>query len=380
MDGVRLVWVALALVLAATFPADAHRQGESYLYLDVTEAGISGEYHLRLADLMRALPLDTDGDGQLSEAEFEAGFDAIRDYLVARTVFYAGETEHRPVLGSHEFFAEGPDLQALVHYELPTLGPPPDMLDASFVVLFDGPDPDHRTLLLQASNTRLGLVDNESYHSLVFAPGRERQTLDLRPAPAGRVLFDFFRHGLRQALTSPAHLCILALIVLPLGLRGPMEPGRTAGLALALSAGATAGLVAGMVAQHASALALDGYGKRILLVFVLASMAAIWSALRSPGPVPSLVAAFVSAALVGLLARGYYPNLGLAAGMPALTLAGFAAGIAAATLALACVLGPLGWIARQALPRGATLMRAAAVLIASTGVVWLAVPALAGGA
>ena len=64
-----LLVVAIALVPSV---AHAHSVGESYVFLQVKENALAGRVEIALDDLDRALSLDADADGKVTDAELEA--------------------------------------------------------------------------------------------------------------------------------------------------------------------------------------------------------------------------------------------------------------------------------------------------------------------
>ncbi len=65
-----LNWLLLTLLALATTNASAHKASDSFIYLDQSNPTASTlRIDLALRDLALALPLDSDGDGQLTGAK-----------------------------------------------------------------------------------------------------------------------------------------------------------------------------------------------------------------------------------------------------------------------------------------------------------------------
>jgi len=177
--GLNLLLIAIAL-FGLSGQVEAHRTGESYVYLNVMKDSLSGRFEIPFQEVDKAIPLDSDGDGTITKEEFTANAQAVYDYLQQRLIFYEGATSHPVEITGHDFFeGAGFDIFSQVEFDVPTLGQPPEMLDADFRFLFDGIDPAHRGLLIIESNTRSGIAENEAQHSLIFREGQGRQSFNV---------------------------------------------------------------------------------------------------------------------------------------------------------------------------------------------------------
>ncbi|MGI9499514.1 MAG: HupE/UreJ family protein [Geminicoccaceae bacterium] len=187
-----LYWLLGAGVfLGLSGQANAHSAGESYIYLAVTENSISGRFEVPFKELEKAVPLDEDGDGTITNDEFAAKADDVYQHLEPRLRFYEGDRPHSVEITGYQFLDVDFDVFAQVEFEVPSLGQPPEILDVEYDFLINGIDPDHRGLLLIESNTRSGIVANERQHSLVFREGIGRQSFDV-DGVSGWVIFSRF--------------------------------------------------------------------------------------------------------------------------------------------------------------------------------------------
>jgi hypothetical protein len=238
------------LFLMQAVPALAHRPGESYVYLRVAEQGLSGEIHVRLSDLDKAVPLDEDGDARITPSEFDRHEAAVRKHFADRLVFRA-DGEHRPVFVDRRFFSEKAP-QVALGFDLPEFGRPPDEMEVEYRFLYDEADPAHRPMLLFSQNPRMRLEENEAAVSLVFEPGRERQSLSLLPRPSWEIAADFVRHGMREIVDNPQRLVFALALLLPAAMSvggGRWSPRDAPAGALASAAGWTAAFALGLAAM-----------------------------------------------------------------------------------------------------------------------------------
>ena len=78
----RVIAIALALLILNLIPGlvQAHAVGWSYVFITVEETGVTGRLELPIDQLDRVLGLDKDGNGEVSDDEVEAAWDAIEQY------------------------------------------------------------------------------------------------------------------------------------------------------------------------------------------------------------------------------------------------------------------------------------------------------------
>jgi len=225
----RLSWLQVVLTLLYAGVVQAHSLGESYIYLDVSEDSLSGRFEIRLEDLSKIFPLDTDRDGEITEQEFLAESAAVQKYLAPRLVFYSPDQVH-PISVTHSEVRDyGVANFALVHFQVPSLKPVPLQVETEYQYLLDGFESSYRSLLVIENNPRTGTTDNESQVSLIFGPGTERQNLSLIGTPWQEVMSAFVKHGVWHIWIGFDHILFIISLLLPsvLVLRDKgWEPGR----------------------------------------------------------------------------------------------------------------------------------------------------------
>ena len=367
----------MAIVLLWSMQAWAHRPGESYVYIDVAPDGISGELHIRLNDFGKALPLDADGDGVVQPEEFARAKGEALAYLDGRLRFFASGVEHPPQFGAMRYFGNPGDMLVAISFDLPTLGPPPDVMEAEYRFLYDGPMPEHGAMLIQASSYKLGVSDNEAMPSLIFGRGAERQSLDLRPRPGGDVFSDFVSHGIQQILGRLPHLSILAILLLPVVMHrsgGSWSPRATpkgmAGAVTIALALFTVGLVAGAVLRDIDALDI---GRKS--TFAAIAVAAGFVAADNWRPFSFMsrpVVAAVSGVALGLASSNYSNRIALDRGLVETALAGFGLGVLISSLIVAAFMVPLLWLARSSTLFGTPALRIGTLSLAAVAVIGVA--------
>lgn len=329
-----LAVVVLACVsfVVFTMPANAHRPGESYVYLEVDDGPLRGEFHIRFSDLAKLFQLDADHDGTVSEQEVLAEREAIADYLSRRLTFHDGSVDHTPVAGELGFFGPVHARQIQLHFAVPTLSPPPDDLGVSYRFLYDDVDPAHLPMLLFKSNTRMRLDENEWVVSKVFQDGRERHQLSLLPTPASKLVPKLGFVGIEQVVTSWYHLIVVLLLILPcLWSRGDHRWVHRRSLdgvvqaVLTTSGVFTAAFISGLLIREIAHYRLSDWQSTGLLL--AASTILLIDNFRPVPRVGRWLAGGVAGLFCGLSRSFYGLEVGIDKGLLELTLPAFALGL-----------------------------------------------------
>lgn len=213
------VWFSAALLfflsLCVAGVAQAHRLGESYIYLDVSDAALTGRFEITLDDLNKVFPLDTNRDGDITTQEFLHQSTAVQNYLATRLTFYHENQPHPVIVTRSEVRDYRVANFALVYFQVPSLGPVPLQLETEYQYLLDGFEPTHRGLLVIENNPRTETVDNESQVALIFGPGAERQDLSLNGTPWQKVMYAFIKHGVWHIWIGFDHILFIISLLLP---------------------------------------------------------------------------------------------------------------------------------------------------------------------
>lgn len=347
--GFRLLACMLALLFfSVPQSADAHRPDESYVYLIVDQGPLSGEIHVRISDMNKAVPLDANGDGTITEDEVQLKYDAIAEYLTARVLLIDGSTEHRIIPGEMTFFGPNDQRQMLLNFDVPTINPPPAELAAEYRFLYDGIDPIHRPMLLLKSNTRMRLVYNEAYVSLEFEPGADRQTVSLEPPSMGAILTGTVRQSFSLTLNNFYQLLIIVVALLG-SLRWRTVAPDSTGSARSLGADAAfvaftlgLGVASGFLVKDYVHFRVADHEMKNLMAAALGAVAASNLLIAKNGF--RAIALFSAGALWGAVYQGYSQLVGLNKGFIEIVYPATVAGVFFAICVVAIVLLPLGAI------------------------------------
>jgi len=209
----RVFWL-IAAVLVLVGQAQAHRLNESYVYFNVTDDGLSGRIEATFTDINKVVDLDRDGDGAVTDAEFEAKIPEVQAYFAERLAFSSNGTSLIPVFTDVRYLEIDVDTFALMAFDLPELTATPDAIDMEYRFLFDTVETTHRGFAIIESNTRTGVENNEAQFSLIFGPGEERQSLSLIGRPWPEIFVEFIEHGIWHILIGYDHILFIVTLLL----------------------------------------------------------------------------------------------------------------------------------------------------------------------
>ena len=205
--------LVLAGLAVSTDLARAHRTGEGYVYLIATEEGIRGRVEATLGDLNKAVPMDDDGDGEVTAEEFERHYAEVEDYVAKRVAVGTDGEDYQLQFVGHDTLKLKWGIFALLEFVAVGVESPPEVIEAEYWLLFDA-IPGHRGLFLIERNDLTGLEANESNWSAVFSPEEPRQEVDLTEDVIAHGFFSYLKHGVWHILIGTDHvLFILALLM-----------------------------------------------------------------------------------------------------------------------------------------------------------------------
>lgn len=194
--------------------AGGHALDQSYLYLVIDERAVSGRVEMTMRDINTALDLSLPVDDSVSADDVRVHLDRIQAYVAQRVhLSFGGQTTTLPFtdIGFLET-TFGSFLQLNFAYE--DLAADPSEIDVEYSILFDRM-PDHRGMLVIETNWKTGTFNNEAIASLVFEPGRERQTLDLTSSSTLRGFISMVRLGTHHIWIGIDHILFLLALLLP---------------------------------------------------------------------------------------------------------------------------------------------------------------------
>ncbi|MEM7140177.1 MAG: HupE/UreJ family protein [Actinomycetota bacterium] len=231
-----LVAVAVALTAVFAAPAGAHRNDESYLYLDVGDDDLRGEAQLPYPDMRRVFGFSLEGSADDVLAELEDNLDFLQDYVAERTVVgpeggtWPLDFDGLELLDEEEVSGEG-NGYVILPFTIDLGGEPvPQRIDVGFSAFLDEID-DRNNIALIANDWKRGVIDEEANELVVFSSGGAREgVIDLGDSSQWKNFDASIDLGIDHIRTGPDHIFFILVLLLPsvliLGSRG-WEPATS---------------------------------------------------------------------------------------------------------------------------------------------------------
>lgn len=215
MSFLRFLAVTLPLICFFSSQARAHSPGESYIFLTVTGTEVGGRFEVTLKDLNKVVDIDQNGDGELTDAEFFAVADQANAYMQKTLSFHDGQQAHTVEVGNNSMLHSRVGNFAQIEFTIPTLTGVPAGLHTDYRFLFDGPDSDHRGLLVIENNVLTGVFDAETNVAGIFDAGDSSKYIRFTPLPWYQVIGEFIKHGTWHILIGFDHILFIISLLLP---------------------------------------------------------------------------------------------------------------------------------------------------------------------
>jgi hypothetical protein len=194
--------LSLALIAAAG-TARAHLASDSYLRIEIDQAGATGgQWDIALRDLDVAVGLDADQDGTITWGELRAKEGEIAAYAIGRLTLARGGSACvlKPTNLMVDYHAGSAYAVLPFTAECPAGG----RLTVGYRLLFDL-DPSHRGLLTIAAGDQV--------KSEVLTPDHAQITVDAGPSRLGDQVTQFLRFGFDHILLGYDHLLFVAVLL-----------------------------------------------------------------------------------------------------------------------------------------------------------------------
>ena len=159
------------------------------------------------------MPLDRDGNGTISEGEFESAYPQVEAYVRDHVALGLSSGDFDLEFVAHDILATPVGRFARLHFEIPGLSTPPNELQVEYQALFDTL-PHHRGFLVVVRNVLTGTTDNEAIPSLILSPGSPRQETDLTQLPTTEGFIAFVKHGIWHIWIGLDHILFVLSLVM----------------------------------------------------------------------------------------------------------------------------------------------------------------------
>ncbi len=210
---------AAVLVVALAAPASAHRNDESYVYLDVGDDSLSGRVELPYPDLRSVFDFRLQGSEDDLRAEIEANLAMLQAYALAETEIGADGTSWELTFEGYELLEEGgSDEDGLGYVILPftvdlPLDSVPQLIDITFTPFLDEID-DRNNIALVANDWKRGVVEEETNELLIIDASSRSGTIDLGNPDQWRNFTRSIDLGVDHIRTGPDHIFFILVLLL----------------------------------------------------------------------------------------------------------------------------------------------------------------------
>jgi hypothetical protein len=221
----RLLAIALAIVsalavLVPTGTANAHRYDESYLYLDVGDASLSGRVEMPYGDLRTVFGLELVGDEDEIYAELEANLGELQEYAEATTAIgsagsvWALDFDGLELLDEQGVGEDGRGY-AILPYRVALGGlDVPQVLEVTFTP-FLAEIPNRTNITLVANDWKRGVVEEEANELLFHTIDSPSGTIDLGDPNQWQNFTRSIELGVDHIRTGPDHIFFVMVLLLP---------------------------------------------------------------------------------------------------------------------------------------------------------------------
>ncbi len=215
--------IIVAIVASAVMPtgfADAHRNDESYLYLDVGDATLSGRVEFPYRDVREVFGLTLAGTPDEQLAELDERLGELQTYADDNTTIGANGEDWLLSFEGVELLDEV-DVgdNGLGYVILPfSVGLPtrevPQLLDISFTPFLIEID-NRNNIALVANDWKRGVIEEEANELLVLTPDSPAGQIDLGDTSQWRNFRSSIDLGLDHIRTGPDHIFFVLVLLLP---------------------------------------------------------------------------------------------------------------------------------------------------------------------
>lgn len=212
--------LALVFLVGQVSTAGAHRNDESYLYLDVGDATLNGRVEMPYPDLRSVLGLEVSGTADEILAEFEANLDMLQTYADDNTAVGAdGSVWPLEFEGVELLFDEGSGPNGLGYVILPFavetgLDEVPQVLEVTFTP-FLAEIADRNNITLVSNDWRRGVFGEETNELLIHTADSPSGTIDLGEASQWKNFRASIDLGVDHIRTGPDHVFFILVLLLP---------------------------------------------------------------------------------------------------------------------------------------------------------------------
>ena len=236
-----LLLLAAVIVIGPARPADAHRNDESYLYLDVGDANLSGRVEMPYRDVRSVLGLEISGNPDELIAEFETNLDLLQTYADDNTEIGAGgvvwPVDYDGVELLFEDQGSGPNGlgYVILPFTVDVLDESvPQVLEVTFTPFLEEIS-DRNNITLVSNDWRRGVFAEETNELLIHTVDSPSGEVDLGDPSQWKNFRASIDLGVDHIRTGPDHVFFILVLLLPAVLvlvAGRWQPSPSFGYSL----------------------------------------------------------------------------------------------------------------------------------------------------
>ncbi len=211
---------AALLVIGVSSPAAAHRNDESYLYLDVGDSTLSGTVQMPYRDVREVLGLRLAGSAEEVRSEIEAELETLQAYALEHTAIGVdGERwtisfDGYDVLTDGDVASDGLGYVILPYEVAITTTEVPQVLEVEFSPMLAEIE-GRNNVILVANDWKRGVIEEESNELLVVDVDTPGGTIDLGDASQWKNFRTSIDLGVDHIRTGPDHIFFVFVLLLP---------------------------------------------------------------------------------------------------------------------------------------------------------------------
>ncbi|MEM7083895.1 MAG: HupE/UreJ family protein [Pseudomonadota bacterium] len=205
--------IAMTLALTTQALVFGHAMDQSYVFLNVEDNRLSGHVDMTIADINSALGLSMPDDGTATEADVAPHRPAIEAYLRERVSLAVDGGEAGLPLTDWQLADIEIAQYVQSYFAFEDLSQMPKEVAFDYAVLF-AERPSHRAMAVIETYWKSGIFGSE-HISLVFEPGREKQTLTIDESSVWTGLIAQIRSGIHHIWIGIDHILFLIALLLP---------------------------------------------------------------------------------------------------------------------------------------------------------------------
>ena len=209
---VLMIALGMTVLLASLPDAAAHRDDQSYLYLDIG-VGVQARLQMPFGDIETALGIDISGTDNEVEQLIAENADTLIAYAADHVTLGTPDEEWDLVAREARRGADGLEFVEVV-FDVDAGDVSPTVIQVTLDPFFDEIE-NRDALLLTGNDWTRGIVDSEADQLVRLTPGKRTDTVELGDSSQWKTLSASIGLGLDHIRTGPDHMLFIVALLLP---------------------------------------------------------------------------------------------------------------------------------------------------------------------